>query len=120
MSTAAPHPRRGEIWWVRLPGQPVDSHQPRPGLVVSDDVRNRLADDVMVVPVFSRGRLGPTRVALPAGVGGIPRDSVLFCEELTTIADVFLTGGPLGPVVPAPLLDAVVRAVRRAVGEIVP
>ena len=79
-----------------------------------------MADDVIVVPAFSRGRLGPTRVPLPAGVGGIPRDSILFCDEVTTIADVFLAGGPLGALVPADLLGAVVRAVRRAMGEVMP
>lgn len=120
MSTAPPRPRRGEIWWVHRPGQPGDPHQPRPGLVVSEDVRNRQGNNVIVVPIFSRGRLGPTRVALPAGAGGIPHAGILFCEELTTIADLFLAGGPLGAPVPPPLLAAVVRAVRRAIGEIVP
>lgn len=120
MTAPASQPRRDEIWWVRLPGQPSDPHQPRPALVISDDTRNRLADDLIVVPAFSRGRLGPTRVALPAGDGGILHESVLFCDELTTIADVFLAGGPLGPPVPVPTLEAVVRAVRRAVGEVVP
>jgi mRNA-degrading endonuclease toxin of MazEF toxin-antitoxin module len=120
VTAPAVRPRRGEIWWVRLPGQPADPHQPRPGLIVSADARNRLADDVIVAPIFSRGRLGPTRVALPAGAGGLPRDSVVFCDELTTIADAFLAGGPLGDLVPAPLMEAAVRAIRRAVGEVVP
>lgn len=113
-------PRRGEIWLAYTPGQPRDPHQPRPVLVVSADVRNRLRDDVIVIPVFSRGRLGPSRVFLPEGAGGIRHDSVLFCEEITTIDREFLVDGPLGDPVPDDVLDEVLRAVRRALGEVVP
>ena len=98
-------PRRGEVWSAHTPGQPDDPHQPRPVLVVSEDVRNRLRDDVIVIPIFSRGRPGPTRVPLPAGKGGIRHDSVLFCEEITTIDVRFLTGGPFGAPVPARVLE---------------
>ncbi len=113
-------PRRGEIWWVQTPGQPAHAHQPRPALIVSEDVRNQTRDDVIVVPVFSRGRQGPTRVLLPAGAGGIRHESVLFCEEITTLADRFVGRGPLGPPVPETVLEQVIRAVRRALGEVVP
>lgn len=113
-------PRRGEIWLVYTPGQPDDPHQPRPALVVSENVRNRRSDDLIVVPIFSGGSLGPTRVRITAGTGGIRHDSVLFCEEITTIADTLLARGPLGAAVPASLLDHVLRAVRRALGEVLP
>ena len=102
------------------PGQPDDPHQPRPALVISENVRNRLRDDLVVIPVFSSGRLGPTRVALTAGTGGLPHDSILFCEEPTTIDRDFLARGPLGSTVPPELMDKVLRAVRRALGEVVP
>jgi mRNA interferase MazF len=105
---------------VYTPGQPDDPHQPRPALVISEDVRNRLTDDVIVVPLFSTGRVGPTRVALAKGTGGLRRSSVLYCEEVTTIDRDFLDRGPLGPRVSGPVLDEVVRAVRRALGDAVP
>ena len=113
-------PGRGEIWSVRIPGQPDDPHQPRPALVVSADIRNRIADDLMVVPIFSQGADGPTHVRLAKGQGGIKKGSVLFCEELTTLDREFLSRGPWGPRVEADVLDAVIRAVRRAIGETVP
>jgi mRNA interferase MazF len=113
-------PGRGEIWSVRIPGQPDDPHQPRPALVVSADIRNRIADDLMVVPIFSRGAVGPTHVRLAKGTGGINRDSVLFCEELTTLDREFLSRGPWGPRVEDAVLEAVNRAVRRSIGETVP
>ena len=105
---------------VYTPGQPDDPHQPRPALVVSEDVRNRMRDDLIVVPAFSAGRLGPTRIAAGAGTGGLAQDSVLFCEEITTIDRDFLHRGPLGPRVPPALMQIVVRAVRRAIGEVLP
>ncbi len=112
-------PRQGEIWSVFTPGQPEDPHQPRPALVVSENVRNRMTDDLIVVPLFSEGTLGPTRVAIPAGVSGIKRDSVAFCEEITTIQREFLARGPLGQL-SRELVSRVVLGVRRALGDVVP
>jgi mRNA-degrading endonuclease toxin of MazEF toxin-antitoxin module len=78
-----------------------------------------MRDDVIVVPAFSRGRLGPTRVELAAGTGNLPADSVLFCEEITTIDHDFLANGPLGEAIAAHMMERVVRAIRRAIGETV-
>jgi mRNA-degrading endonuclease toxin of MazEF toxin-antitoxin module len=89
-------------------------------LVISEDVRNRLRDDLIVVPAFSTGRLGPTRVAVSAGEGGLHKDSILFCEEITTIDRDFLYGGPLGQRLSSSRMASVVRAIRRAVGDVVP
>ena len=110
-------PRRGEVWLAYTPGQPADPHQPRFVLVVSADVRNRARDHVMVVPIFSTGNLGPTRLVIPAEGTGLRYDSVLFCEELTTVDKSFLEDGPRGRVAPG-LLDQVVLAVRRALGDL--
>lgn len=117
MGTASP--RRGEIWFVYSPGQPADPHQPRPALVISDDIRNRLTNRCIVVPIFSAGRIGPTRVPVAQHVGGLEHDSVLLCEEITTISYEFLSDGPIGSPVPASLLDQVIRGVQRALGEVV-
>ncbi|OLC55286.1 MAG: hypothetical protein AUH85_09635 [Chloroflexi bacterium 13_1_40CM_4_68_4] len=113
-------PTRGEIWSVRLPAKPDHPHQPRPALVVSSDYRNQVADDLIVIPIFSIGAESPTHVRLARGQGGIKKDSVLFCEELTTLTFDFLVRGPWGPPVDAAILRSAVRAVRRAIGEVVP
>ncbi len=113
-------PRRGEVWSCRLPGKPDDPHQPRPALVVSDDTRNSVADHVIVVPIFSRGAIGPTHVALDPGQGGVRKPSVLFCEEIATVDLRFLARGPWGARVDDELLDSVVRGIRRSIGETVP
>ena len=69
------YPGRGEIYLVRLPGQPKDTKS-RPALVVSMDVRNRLANDVVVVPISTNLRSSPTHVELAAGKGGIEKISM--------------------------------------------
>lgn len=113
-------PRRGEVWLVYTPGQPHDPHQPRAALIVSENRRNSLRDHVAVIPIFSTGPAGPTHVPIKAGEGGLPHDSVLFCEEITTMHRDFLARGPLGPPVPDELLERVLRGVRRALGEVIP
>ena len=104
---------------MQTPGRP-DEPQPRPALVVSADVRNALRDHLIVVPIFSSGRPGPTRVALPAGAGGLDHEGTLFCDEVTTLHRRFMGGRPLGPPVSGPVLKAVVAGVRRALGDVVP
>lgn len=112
-------PRRGEIWWVELPHQPRDPHTPRPGLVVSVDVRNRLASDVIVVPLSTNLRRLPTHVLVPAGAGGQRYDSMAQCEQIVALDKSLLVQGPLAAPVPEPLLNEIVRAIRRAVGDAV-
>jgi mRNA-degrading endonuclease toxin of MazEF toxin-antitoxin module len=77
-----------------------------------------MRDDLIVAPVFSAGQLGPTRVALPARSSGLRHNSVIFCEEITTIDRDFLARGPVGRLSPK-LMDTVVRSIRRAIGEVV-
>jgi mRNA interferase MazF len=84
------------------------------------DVRNRLAGDVLVVPLSTHLRTLPTHVLIPAGAGGQRFDSMAKCEQITTLDKRFLLRGPFGDRLPETLLDAVVRAVRRAVGEAIP
>lgn len=48
------------------------------------------------------------------------RDGVLFCEEVATIESEFFEDGPLGELILGDLMEKVVRAIRRAVGDVVP
>ena len=109
---------RGEVWNVYTPGQPDDPHQPSLALVVSADERNRVEEDVIVVPIFKHGATGPTQIPIRGGTGGLDHDSVIFCEEITTLDVAFLHDGPRGNAVPESLLRRVVRGVRIAIGDI--
>ena len=110
-------PRRGEIWIVDTPGRPEDPHQPRPGIVISEDVRNEYRDHAIVVPFYSEGTVGPTHVGIRAGTGGLEHDSVIFCEKISTVDYQFFHDGPLGLPVPESILRGIVLAVRLALGD---
>jgi mRNA interferase MazF len=101
--------KRGHIYWAEM-------EKRRPVLVVSVDARNDRANDVLVVPCSTTLREAPTHVPLRRGEGGLPRDSVLKCEQITTLKKHDIDPVPLGvPVRPARMAE-VERAVLRAIG----
>jgi mRNA-degrading endonuclease toxin of MazEF toxin-antitoxin module len=97
-----------------MPGEPEAKR--RPALVVSIDARNRLANDVMVIPASTTLRPSVTHVQLREGQGGVPRDSVLKCEQLTTLPKECIADGPLSGPLSALVMSAVEKAVLRAIG----
>jgi mRNA-degrading endonuclease toxin of MazEF toxin-antitoxin module len=102
---------RGGIYWAAMPGD-----KRRPVLVVSPEARNRLAHDVIVLPISSVASEGPWHVRLGRRESGLPKLSVVLCEQITTLLkeriDVERIGGPLPPM----RMAAVERAVLRAIG----
>ena len=110
-----PYPRRGEIFLVRLPGQPKDI-KARPALIVSLDVRNRLANDVIVVPISTTLRPSPTHVELPKGEGGLDKTSMAKCEQITTLDKSFLVRGPFSGAIKNGRMDEIEKAIQIAIG----
>ena len=101
--------KRDHIYWAQM-------EKRRPVLVVSVDARNDRANDVIVVPCSTTLREAPTHVPLTGGEGGLPRDSVLKCEQVTTLKKEDVDPVPLGmPIRPA-RMAAVERAILRAIG----
>ena len=114
MSLTDPYPRRAHLYWVRVPDEPGGKR--RPALVVSPDVRNRLASDVIVVPISSVVRDAPTHVRLRPREGGLVRASVAKCEQITTLRRDRLLPRPLsGALSPARMVE-VEKAILRAIG----
>jgi mRNA interferase MazF len=107
-------PQHGCLYWVSIPGEPGSKR--RPALVISPDVRNRLASDVLVIPASTTLRPAPTHVKLAKGIGGVPRDSMLKCEQITTLPKHLLSETALGGNLTARLLEDVERGVLRAIG----
>ncbi|HXV59258.1 MAG TPA: type II toxin-antitoxin system PemK/MazF family toxin [Vicinamibacteria bacterium] len=107
-------PLRGCLYWVVLPGE--RSRKRRPALVVSMNVRNRLASDVLVIPASSVLREAPTHVRLKWGQGGVPRDCMLKCEQITTLPKDLLSEQALGGELPASIMRNVERGVLRSIG----
>lgn len=113
------YPRRGEIYLVKLPGHP-DDPKARPALVVSMDVRNRLANDVIVIPLSTTLRPAPTHVELPARQGGLKETSMAKCEQITTLDKSFLLRGPFAGNISPSLIREVETAIQRAIGIVTP
>jgi len=101
--------RRGQIFWAWLDKR-------RPVLVISTDARNERANDVIIVPCSTNLREAPTHVKVARGEGGLPRDSVLKCEQIGTLEKAKMERTPIGlPLRPGRLAE-VERAILRAIG----
>jgi mRNA interferase MazF len=104
---------------VKIPNQPDDPHQPRPAIIISRDVRNQVAADVMVVPVFGEpSGYNDSYVAIPAREGGLTKESTAKCDQVTTINKKLLGRGPLGKRIDPALMRQLHYAIRRALGEL--
>lgn len=88
--------------------------------MVSLDVRNRLAHDVVVVPLSTTLRPGPTHVALPAGEGGLDYPSMAKCEQITTLHKSCLLRGPFAGMINLDKMEEIERAIQRAIGILIP
>jgi len=101
--------RRGQLYWAWLDKR-------RPALVISGDARNERANDVIVVPCTTHLLESPTHVRLRRGEGGLPRDSVLKCEQIHTLVKSDIEQAPLGLPLRAGRIAEVERAIMRAIG----
>ncbi len=109
------YPRRGAIYLVRLPNMPED-RKARPALVVSPDSRNRLAGEVIVVPLTTTLRRAPTHVEILRAEGGLDATSMAKCEQITTLDKRFLLRGPFSDRISTSQMRAVEQAILRAIG----
>lgn len=105
--------RRGYLYLARL-------DKLRPVLVISPNVRNELASDVIVIPCSTRLSSAPTHVRLRRGEGGVSEACVLKCEQIATLHQDDVRRQPLGGALPAGKVLEVERAVLRAIGVPVP
>jgi mRNA-degrading endonuclease toxin of MazEF toxin-antitoxin module len=107
-------PRRGCLYWAFLDKR-------RPVLVLSPDVRNDRANDVIVVPCTSVLRASPTHVTLRRGEGGVPVSSMMLkCEQIVTLPKSEIGTRALGPPLSDPRVREVEVGVLRAIGIPVP
>lgn len=109
---------RGHVYWVCVPDEP--RRKRRPALVLSPDVRNALAADLIVVPLSSVLRDAPTHVHLRRGEAGIKVPSVVKCEQITTLRKDRLLPTALGGSLSAARMHEIEKAVLRAIGVMVP
>ncbi|GAI75628.1 hypothetical protein ES705_01575 [subsurface metagenome] len=111
------YPKRGEIYLVNLPSKPKDIKN-RPALVVSLDIRNKLASDIIVVPLSTNLRPSPTHVLLQEGEGGLSNASMAKCEQISTIDKHLLIRGPFAGKIRKGKMKEIEKAIMIAIGVI--
>jgi len=109
------YPKRGEIYLVNLSSKPKDIKN-RPALVVSLDIRNELANDIIVVPLSTNLRSSPTHVLLQEGEGGLSKASMAKCEQVTTIDKFLLIRGPFAVKISNERVKEIEKAIMIAIG----
>src|SRR5438309_11833510 len=81
-------PRRGQVYWLDF--DPSTGHEMsgrHPCLVVQNDVGNQHSALTIVVAITSNLRVAslPVGVLIPAGEGGLTRDSVAHCGHIYSV-----------------------------------
>ena len=112
-------PWRTEVWRVNFSNRPNDPHQPRPAVVISNDLRNDFSNSVLAIPISGeeRGKLLPTHVFLPKGTGGLHKDSRALCEQIASIDKSCFVEGPIGKLA-STTMTSLVKALNKAVEAI--
>jgi mRNA interferase MazF len=108
-------PRRGEVYLIDFaPATGQEMTGVHPCIVVQNDVGNQHAGLTIVVAVTSNLRVAslPVGVLLPAGTGGLARDSAAHCGHIYTV-DKARLGKRLGQL-PAAKSAEIDRALKRS------
>ena len=76
-------PLIGDVYYVRFDGSANEQNGWRPGIVLQNNVGNRHSPNLIVLPLTSsiKKTSQPTHVLLPAKDTGLPRDSMVLCEN---------------------------------------
>lgn len=80
--------KRGDIYYADLsPVIGCEQGGVRPVLVVQNDIGNKYSPTVIVAAITSqinKAKL-PTHIELEANMYGLPKDSVILCEQMRTL-----------------------------------
>lgn len=83
--------KRGDIYVADLqPRSGSEQKGKRPVLVISHDNFNKVAawKSIIVLPISTstnQAQRGPTAIFLPKNSGGIDKDSIVLCHQVTTL-----------------------------------
>jgi len=90
--------KRGEIYYANLsPTVGSEMDKRRPVLIVSNDINNRVATTVTILPITSNvSRVYPFEVLLNPDDSGLPKPSKVQAQQVRTISKQRIEGEPLG------------------------
>lgn len=88
MSIENRNPRIGDVYMVEFTGVDHEQSGLRPALIFQNNVGNIHSPNVIVLPLTSKIKKKPmpTHVFLNAKESGLPRHSIVLCENPTTIS----------------------------------
>lgn len=80
--------QRGDVFLVNLdPVVGSEVGKTRPAVVLQNELANRTSPTVTIIPLSSKAeRIFPFQVLIPAGEGGLERDSKALCEQIRTLS----------------------------------
>ena len=100
MSQASFFPHRGDVVEIILdPTVGTEIRKTRPCVVVSNNRANEFCPQLTVVPVTAHSPKKaaiPVCVEVPAGEGGLPKQSIVNCSQIRTVDKQRAGGTPLG------------------------
>ncbi|QDZ41021.1 type II toxin-antitoxin system PemK/MazF family toxin [Euhalothece natronophila Z-M001] len=105
--------KRGEIYYAAL--DPVigsESAKRCPVLIVSNDINNRVAATVTILPLTSQvSKIYPFEVFLPPEKSGLPKPSKVQAQQIRTISKQRLQGNQIGKLEPSLMqsVDATIK-----------
>ena len=108
--------RRGEIYYLDWsPGRGSEQAGIRPALIIQNDDGNQFSPTTMVAVISTQQRRHyPFHVAITPQESGLPRDSVVKCEQVQTVDQVRL--GRLAGVLGGDRMEEVDLALHRSLG----
>lgn len=83
MTNAEKLPKIGDVYFMRFGGSGNEQSGWRPGLVFQNNIGNRFSPNIIALPLTSRLKKTdqPTHVVLLASETGLPKDSMVLCEN---------------------------------------
>lgn len=83
MCTGIQAPRIGDVYYMRFDGSGSEQDGWRPGLVFQNNVGNQHSPNIIALPFTSKLKhvSQPTHVVLPPQATGLPRTSMVLCEN---------------------------------------
>lgn len=76
-------PQIGDVYYMNFGGQGNEQKGWRPGIVFQNNLGNKYSPNIIALPLTSSLKKAnqPTHVVLPASKTGLPRDSMVLCEN---------------------------------------
>jgi mRNA interferase MazF len=104
--------RRGEIYYATLdPSIGSETAKRRPVLIVSNDINNRVATTVTIVPITSNvTKVYPFEVLLNPSDSGLSKASKVQAQQIRTISKQRMSGSAIGS-----LKEALIQLVDSAI-----